>query len=344
MMAAPPPPSNLRARRQQRGMTQAELAGRARVSRQLVAAAEAGHHTPAVDAAIRIAQALSCSVEELFTAPPAGVVGVLGDTPAEGAVLRLARVGELLVGAEPGDHGVAGGGWEAPDAVWRAGRLELLPGAVAAGLALAGCDPALGIAEGMLRGRGAHSLLAVPAPTGAALEALARGRVHAAIVHGPAGALPEPPIPVLRLHFARWQVGLASAGPPATLEAVLGGTVAVVQRDPQAASQQALARAAAVAGATLPPGPRADGHIEAARMAAILGCAAVTTEAAARAFGLRFTALEEHTVQLWVASRWEREPAVETLGELLAGAAFIERVAQFAGYELTGCGTRVGGD
>jgi hypothetical protein len=68
----------------------------------------------------------------------------------------------------------------------------------------------------------------------------------------------------------------------------------------------------------------------------------VTTEAAARAFGLHFLALEEHVVQIWLAERWRDHPGVETLGNLLAAAAFTERVAQFGGYDLDGCGTPVG--
>jgi hypothetical protein len=127
-----------------------------------------------------------------------------------------------------------------------------------------------------------------------------------------------------------------------SLGALLAGKAPIAQRDPAAASQQALERAAVRAGiATTPPGPRAGGHIEAARLAATLGCAAITTEAAARAFDLRFLTLEEHVVQIWLAERWRDHAGVEALGNLLAGAAFTERVAQFGGYDLTGCGTRL---
>jgi hypothetical protein len=129
-----------------------------------------------------------------------------------------------------------------------------------------------------------------------------------------------------------------------SLEALLTGKAPIAQRDPAAASQQALERAAAGAGAPAPrPGPVAGGHIEAARIAATLDCAAVTTEAAAHAFGLHFLPLEEHVVQIWLAERWRDHPGVEGLGNLLAGAAFKERIAQFGGYDLTGCGTWISG-
>ena len=179
--------------------------------------------------------------------------------------------------------------------------------------------------RGHARGPGQSSLAALSAATGTGLAALDHEAVHATVVHGPMDRLPTPPVPVVRLHLARWQVGLGVAPrlKRKSLEALLRGKAPIVQRDPAAASQQALQRAAAKAGVrTPPPGPLTGGHIEAARLAALLGCAAITTEAAARAFDLRFLALEEHVVQIWLDERWRDHPGVEALGNLLAAAAF----------------------
>jgi DNA-binding XRE family transcriptional regulator len=336
--------SLLRLRRLQCGLTQTELAARAGVSRQLIAAVEAGHNTPAVDAALGLARALATSVEELFSIAPSSTVAALGGRLRDGVPLRVGRVAGKLVAAELADHGIAGASWAKPDGVLEAGTLNLFPGARPAGLVLAGCDPALGVADEMLRGLGSSSLLAISAPTGTALGALKRGGVHAAVVHGRPSELPKPPVPVIRLHLARWQVGLATAAKlqRQSLEAVLRSDVPVAQRDPAAASQQAFERAAARAGiAPSPPGPRATGHIDAARFAAILDGAAVTTEGAAHAFGLGFFALEEHTVEVWLAERWLDHPGAEALGSLFASSAFIERIDLFGGYDLAGCGDRV---
>lgn len=336
--------SRLRERRLECGLTQAQLAARAGVSRQLVAAVEAGHNAPAVDAALGLARALATTVEELFSGASDTIVPALGTKLPEGAAVKVGRVGDRLVAAELADHGVAGAGWAKPDGTIRAGRLRLFADASPRGLVLAGCDPALGVAEAMLEGLGPSSLLALSAATGTGLAALARGGIHASVVHGPHGELPDPPVPVVRLHLARWQVGLGLGGrvKHRSLEAVLVGKALIAQRDPAAASQQALERAAARAGTGTPPrGPLAGGHIEAARIAATLGCAAVTTEAAAGAFGLRFLPLEEHIVQIWLARRWRDHPGVEALGNLLAGGAFTERVAGFGGYDLTGCGSPI---
>jgi DNA-binding XRE family transcriptional regulator/molybdate-binding protein len=333
--------SSLRERRAQCGLTQTELAVRAGVSRQLIAAVEAGRNTPGVDAALRLARALASTVEELFAEQPRGVVAALGGRLRDDAPLRVGRVGDVLVAAELADHGTAGAGWAKPDGVLNAGMLRLFAGDRPAGIVVAGCDPALGVAEAMLAGLGACSLLAISAPTGTAVRALQRGRTHVAVVHGLPSQLPKPPVPVRRWHLARWQVGLAVSPKVRnrSFEGVLHSNVPVAQRDPQAGSQQAFERAKDAAGIdTRRPGPRAAGHIAAARIAATLDCAAVTTEAAARAFGLRFIALEEHTVQIWIDERWLEHPGVGTLGQLLSTRAFTERVAQFGGYDLSNCG------
>jgi DNA-binding XRE family transcriptional regulator/molybdate-binding protein len=336
--------SSLRDRRLACGLTQAELAARAGVSRQLVAAVEAGRNTPAVDAALGLAQALATTVEELFAEARPDVVAALGGSLRDGAALRVGHVGDQLVAAELADHGIAGAAWAKPDGVLRAGKLRLFPGATPAGTVLAGCDPAFGVAEAMLDGLGPRSLLAISAPTDVALCALERGRVHAAVVHGLPHELREPPMPVVRRHLARWQVGLAV---PARLtrhsfEAVLRSDVPIAQREPAAASQQAFERARVAAGiAPIPPGPYATGHIDAARIAAILDGAAVTTEGAAQTFDLPFLALEDHVVEVWVAEPWAEHPGVHALGELLTNSAFTERVAHFGGYDLTHCGERV---
>ncbi len=325
-------------------MTQGELAVRAGVSRQLVAAVEAGRNTPAVNAALGLARALATSVEELFADPLSGpVVGVGGNLRA-GAPLKLGRVGARMVAAELADHGIAGATWAKPDGVLEAGRLRLFPGATPAGTVIAGCDPALGVAEAMLAGLGSHSLLAASAPTGTALRALSAERIHAAVVHGPPAGLPEPPVPVVRSHLARWQVGLAFPAKLSshTLEALLSGDLPLAQRDPAAASQQALERARVAAGLkAVPPGPQASGHLDAARIAATLGGAAITTEGAARAFGLSFRTLEEHIVEIWTGERWLDHPGVTALANLLTTAAFTDRVAHFGGYDLARCGQLV---
>jgi hypothetical protein len=297
-----------------------------------------------VDAALSLAQALASSVEDLFVDTAGEMTAALGGPLPEGVPLRIGRVAGRLVAADLPDRGIAGAGWAKPDGVVEDGRLRLFSGATPAGFVLAGCDPAIGVAEAMLQGLGSRSLLTISAPTGAAHRALACGRVHAAVVHGRETGLPVPSIPVTRVHLACWRVGVGVAPGvrQRSLESLLSSGVAIAQRDPDATSQQAFERAAAAAGFATPgSGPRAEGHIDAARIAAMLGTAAVTNEAAAHAFGLRFCPLELHTVEIWYSERWLDHPGLAALQTVLSSRAFTDRVAMFGGYDLAHCGDRV---
>jgi DNA-binding XRE family transcriptional regulator/molybdate-binding protein len=301
--------ARLQSLREERGLTQAELAAAAGISRQMVGAIEAGRHLPRVDAAIALAAALGIAVEELFPRAADAVEGVLGEPPREGEAVLSARVGE---------------------------RLVFVPAALGA----VGCDPALGLAASLLPAAGPRRLLGVSASGAAAREAVAAGRAHVALVHGPAGELEGTAPPgSLRVELARWRVGLALAGEaPASLDDLLARGLPVAQREPGAASQEALLRELARRGAPQPPGPLARDHLEAAWLAARAVAAGVTMEPAALAHGLRFLPLEEHVAELHVGREWLAEAGVQSFLELVGSAAFRERAALVAGYDVSEAG------
>ena len=56
-------------RRAASGMTQEELAGRVKVTRQSIISIERGRYRPGVALALRLARALECRVEDLFELP-----------------------------------------------------------------------------------------------------------------------------------------------------------------------------------------------------------------------------------------------------------------------------------
>ncbi|MBX5442097.1 MAG: hypothetical protein IRZ32_11290, partial [Solirubrobacteraceae bacterium] len=269
-----------------------------------------------------------------------GAAGGGGPPPAEGALLRVGRVGGRLVAGAPPDDPVSAGGWGTFDGRWRDGALELHADVDLDRLVVVGCDPALAIVEGLLERRGGQAITPLSAPTGEAVAALADGRAHAAVVHGPRGGLPAPPVGVARYGFARWHVGLAARGvrDAEVLERVSEGALKVVGRDPGAASQQALERALGDARPAVVA--RGSGHVDAARKAQALDAAAVTMETAARVFDLGFVALEEHEVELWVAGAWAAHPAVEPLLETIASRAFAARLEAFGGYDVAGAAVR----
>ncbi len=325
--------------RQAVGLTQAQLAARAAVSRQLVGAVENGRHLPRVDAAIALASALGVTVEELHRtdrAPVAPVDAVVGALPPDGVAVRVGRVGDRLVCAATGASFDA---WAAADGVVARGSLELLDDA-RPGVVVVGCDPAIGLAARLVA---SEPVLAVAASTAEAVDALGAGRAHACVVHGPRGGLPDAGGDVVRWHLSRWQVGLAAApGAEGDWAArALAGRTEVIQRRPGAGSQAAFERAVRVSGAQVPNGPLVADHLEAAWLSRQLGLPAVTIEPVALAAGLPFHPLEMHEAQLWVGRAWVLEPGVRRLGEVMTSAAFGRRLRTVGGYDLTGTGTAV---
>ncbi|WP_134322605.1 substrate-binding domain-containing protein [Cumulibacter soli] len=330
------------ARRIERGWTQADLAERAGVTRQLVSALEAGRHVPNVVAAMGIASALQVTVEDLFGDEPEPVDALDVAAPA-GSPVSVARVGGRLVTAA-GAHGLLGAeAWGVADAVV-ADTLTWLPGRSPASLLIAGCDPAIGLLSGVLD-RSGHRMLGLHASTGRSVDALAAGRVHGVLVHGRASELPEPPVPVRRWRVARWQVGLCAPSGRRTapsIDELASRRLKVVQRDAGAGSQRAFERALRAAGAPELPGPIGEGHLDVARRVSYGGAdAGVLMEAAAAVFGLRFSALEEHGVELWLAEEWRDLPAVTALVEALLGREFQAQLGLLPGYDITECGTEL---
>lgn len=325
-------------------LTQAELAERAEVSRALIGAVEHARHMPAADAAIRLARAMDTSVERLFeTAGDEALVAavpVLGGDLVGGALVRVSRVGPTTVVRTIEATSALSPVGASADGIVLDGRVRLFAGASPRGAVIAGCDPVLGVAEGLLERAGSARIVAVPSSSGLATDALQAGRCHGALVHGPAKRL-KPPSGITRWHVARWRSGVAShprlARP--SLEALLTDEVPLVHRDRTAASQQAVERAARRLGAPPPDSLRiADGHLDAARAALQHGSAAVTIEPVAVAVGLHFQALEVHDVELWVPDAWTALPGIRALVDLLCTVSFHDRAGALPAYDLTQTG------
>jgi DNA-binding XRE family transcriptional regulator len=324
------------------GLSQGAVAAAAGVSRQAVGAIEAGRHRPSVDAALAIARVVGRSVDELFGPSPSAPEPVVGGPMPDGSAILAARVGDRVVYARAAEA-LAFAGWPPANATLAGGRVRLLPGADLDGFVVVGCDPALGSVSAMLPAGGPRRLIALSGSTAAALEAIREGRAHGALVHNRVGRLPKPPRGTLRLHVARWTVGVAARGRRRVSVAELCARRArVVQREGGASSQKAFLAAVEAEGGAVRPGPIAAGHVEAARRVADGAVAGVTMEPAALQFGLAFGGLEEHVAELWVDARWRTYPAVEAVGNVLRSAAFTSRLALVGGYELAGCGEQKG--
>lgn len=92
--------ARLRLARQARGFSQQQLAAMAAVSRQAVSAVESGQSDPSLRAALRLAEALGMTVEEVFgslSPAPQVVARPVAPLGGEGARVTLAPMGEGLV-------------------------------------------------------------------------------------------------------------------------------------------------------------------------------------------------------------------------------------------------------
>lgn len=211
--------STVRARREARQWTQAELASRAGISRTAVSAIEGALLTPSVATALALARVFECSVEELFAVatrpltiraewvwPPGDSSGRYWQAEMDGQI-KLYPV--EAVGLNPVAH----------DGLWSAGRpLEVNSPLPEKTLVLASCDPAAGLLAAEYARQTGFRLLVFPRGGRAALELLQQRRVHVAALHFATDETPERNAALVRervtapctlLRSARWQSGVA---------------------------------------------------------------------------------------------------------------------------------------
>jgi len=235
--------NRLRSLRMGKGLSQAELAAKAGITRQAVYAIETNQYLPTTAVALRLAEALDRRVEDLFSLVATGeaIEGDLLGAPLTGSSgssrvrVKVAKVGDRLVVrpvAELGDalcYAVAADGliMEPREATRRPSRdrlkvrVRLLRdrSAIESEIAVAGCDPAVFLAgEHLRRRQGETTVVGWTMGSTAALEALKRQEVHVAGLHVVDARSGESNLPYLRRHltgggftvvtFARWQQGL----------------------------------------------------------------------------------------------------------------------------------------
>ncbi|XHR26877.1 MAG: substrate-binding domain-containing protein [Chthoniobacteraceae bacterium] len=207
--------------RERLGISQAELARRAGLSRQLVNMVERGRIVPSVLTALALADALQCTVPDLFQKPqtdhPLEVTLSSSVHSPEGPV-RLALVGERWIAIPVAGSEAAGFGEADGDLVARrgnSGSVKILqPEAqLRQNILVAGCDPALGIVRDLWRtSHGEGRVRWQNLSSTAAIKALAAGEAHIAGVHFPDEKAEQRALKTLGteavvVRFARWEQG-----------------------------------------------------------------------------------------------------------------------------------------
>ncbi|MDR7521826.1 MAG: substrate-binding domain-containing protein [Armatimonadota bacterium] len=344
----------VRAVREVCGLSQAELARAAGLSRQALSAIESGRYLPNTAVALRLARALGCTVEDLFTPPvlPALRARLAEDTPT--LRVRLGRVREELVAWPLW-------GWAAPlpaDGTLRSrsGRratVALLPGAATLErmqtLFLAGCDPALYIAAALAEASGKVRAHWIPVSSARALRALRDGLVHVAGTHLHP---PEDPegietirrivgrLPAVLVSLARWVEGVVLR-PGARVrrpEDLLQRGVRVVNREQGSGSRLLFDHWLAGAGV---PVDRVTGyrrelssHLAVGEaVAGGLADAGPGVLPVARSYGLDFLPLAEHRYDLVIPRDLIDTEPVRVLLDVVTGRRFRQQLAVIGGYD-----------
>ena len=330
----------VRQRRMALGWTQDELAQRSGVSRSGISAIETGTMVPAVTAALSIASALGCRVEDLFAAAPAagGEAVWLGDPP-DGCRFRTARVRGRLVrypvewpAIECAPHdGIRKGG-----DVWEAETAD--PGRT---LVVASCDPAIGLLVHHYRTTTPYRMLVLVRSSKASLDLVSRGLVHLGGVHlageteklGNAEAVRSAVAASVRLlRIARWEEGLAFA-PTARLRdpaAVRNRRLRLVGRERGSGAGQCLAE---LLGKRPWPVHLAGDHrgvAEAIRNG--WADAGVCVRLAGEEAGLGFITVRKEPYDLCYLADEEGDPRIQALITTVRSRAFRADLSALAGY------------
>lgn len=341
-------------------MSQQALAAAVDLSRQALSALEAGRAIPGTDVALKLASALGCRVEALFSEG--------SRTPhvqarlAEGAV---ADVKQRVVLAEIGGEWVARGldarGAESLQAadglivriVRQRVDVELLGESDVSRrrLVVMGCAPALGLLASRLavEPRSA-SMTWIHGSSGDALDALARGEVHLAGIHlrdAKSGRFNLPEVQrrfgrkkMLIVNFASWEQGLVVArGNPLGIrkvEHLLQPRVRVVLREPGSGASKLLNQllGAANARTLAPPVLVARGHLEVGQAVAQgLGDVGVAIGSVALSWDLDFIPLSGERFDLVFPAALAGDARVEHLIDELGSGSFRRELGSIGGYE-----------
>lgn len=356
--------------RRGRGVAAAALAREAGVSRQTIHAIEAGSFVPNTEVALKLARALEVAVEELFSLEP-GEGGEANRHAAEllsvataerGQAVQVCRIGGRLVSVPV--HALAPFLPEADgviDSVGKGGRASLAllapEESFSKRLALAGCDPAIGLLTRMVERMTGVEMVAASASSRLALEWLKAGKVHIAGTHLKDAATGEFNLPILRreyagedfavVTFARWEEGFVTArGNPKGIDSAAGLArrgVRVVNREAGSGSRALLDRLLKEAGVEA-SGVKgyekiAGGHLPACyAVAAGDADCCVATRSAARAFALEFVPVESERYDFVLRRESLQLPAVRDFLDVLQRAALRRKLELLAGYDTAQTG------
>jgi molybdate-binding protein/DNA-binding XRE family transcriptional regulator len=336
--------------RRRRNWSQEELARRAGLSRAAISAIETGRVVPSTAAALALATAIECRVEELFSigVPAATAPTWAWPRPADpwpfwratvAARTRLYPVERTAVGSLPAD-GIARGAAD-----------ELVDhGDSARVIVLAGCDPAVGLLRTEVLDATGFEVLPLVRSSRRALDLLREGLVHVAGLHlnsgtsnGNADAVRTslgPGYTLLRV--TQWEEGIAFA-PHLRLRTVGEAAAAKlrwVAREEGSGARDCLD--AIFRGRRRPAGPFA--HVAADHLGVVETIrsgwaeAGVTVRLCATEAGLGFLTARRAAYDLCYRTALHDDPCIRALRRSVQSKHFRRQLAGLPGYRVDATG------
>jgi molybdate-binding protein/DNA-binding XRE family transcriptional regulator len=369
--------NRLKTLRTAKSLSQGELAQMTGLSRQAVYAIETSRYLPTTPVALRLAKALQCRVEDIFSLISDGEVvegELIGPVSVHDRVrVKVAQIGDRTVVRPVSELGdvlsltvPADGILLGPAAGSRRGtqkvKVELLRDHrfVEDEINVAGCDPAIFLVGEYVRRRNEKtSVIGWTMGSVAALEAVKRREVHVAGLHVQDTQSGEWNLPYLRKHiasggftivtFARWEAGLmVKRRNPKQIREVADlerkGTV-IVNRESGSGARELLDRRLGGAGLKSHHikgyDHLATSHIEVARnIAEGRADVGVGLRSIARIYNLDFIPLQDERYDLVIPSQLLAEhPTLSIFLDTIVSRIFRSEIEALGGYDTRETGT-----
>jgi molybdate-binding protein/DNA-binding XRE family transcriptional regulator len=364
--------TELQAIRRQRGVSAAQLATLAGVSRQTIHAIEAGEYVPNTTLALQLSKILEVRVEELFSleddlaaAPKPVTVDLIGtgEPARKGQGVRICQVGKKTIGVSAASQAamlpMADGVIVESSNRTHQAEIHIFQSDPEEGkrLLMAGCDPGMSLLAQHLARIDDVDLVVAQASSQQALEWLKEGKVHVAGSHLRDSSSGEYNLPAIKrlfpqggvkvVTFAIWEQGLVlQGGNPKNIRGVADlarKDVRIINREKGAGSRGLLDQKLREAGV---PASRvngynqvAHGHLQAALAVSLQEAdCCIATRSAARAFGLGFIPLATERYDLVVRRQMVRLPAVHALLDVLNRSTIRRKLEMLAGYDTSHTG------
>lgn len=337
------PPNGVAQRRGLMNWTQGDLATRADIPRTTVSAIEGGRLTPSVTAALALARALECSVEELF-----GTAAVSSPEVSQWAwqpVGEPSRYWEAIVSTRRLLFPVESLAVNAVphDGIWSEGvSHEIHTGLAETTLVMACCDPAAGLLAAEYARSSGFRMIVLQRGSEAALDLLKNGFVHIAGLHRSTPQKPARNAETLRsragggyrlLRLAEWEEGLVVGADVSSrsVSSIAKNCPQWALREPGSAARECLDELLASRPA---PGRIVNGHMAVAEcVRSGWAQSGICTRLAAEEAGLSFIPVRTESLDLCFAEAQQHDPRVQALIRLLRSRSQRRLISDLPGYD-----------